>query len=232
MVRNSIIVSSGRRVVNKVANPREFSGNYYLLFASADFWLCLLLTVPLALLPRYLDKAVRFIFYPTDFDILRWIKKKDPHKDFAADPALGGKLKARHEGTESQFDPEDDNRSMNSSINPPRRSFQSSRPNLRDDWRNGSRTDMSTGQSVANRGFNFSAEEGGIAIRRTQTNLSERYLERLGGGQPQRLRNNPYMTPASAQTREGGNRRHSLSLTASILRRSLRRPKEDERQDQ
>jgi len=189
----------------------------------------MLLTIFLSLLPRYLYKSVRFMFFPTDFDILRWIKKTDPHKDFAADPSLGGKLKARHEGTESQFDPESDNRSINSSINHPRRSFQSSRPNIRDDWRSGSRTDMSTGLSVANRGFNFSAEEGGIAIRRTQTNLSERYLERLNSRQGQRTRNSPYIAPVSTQTRDGGNRRHSLSLTASLLRRSLRRPKEDER---
>ena len=213
------------------------SGNYYLLFASTDFWFGLILTIPLALLPRYLEKAVRFIFFPTDFDILRWVKKMDPHKDFAADPSLGGKLKARAEGTQSQFDAEDDNRSMTSSMQPPRRSFQSSRPNLREDWRHGSRTDMSTGQSIANRGFNFSAEEGGIAIRRTQTNLSERYLQRMRVGQGQgqghnRLRNNPYMTPASAPAREGtGNRRHSLSLTASILRRSMRRNKDDEPQN-
>ncbi|KIM33227.1 hypothetical protein M408DRAFT_61361 [Serendipita vermifera MAFF 305830] len=209
-------------------------GNYYLLFTSVDFWFGLIFTVPLALLPRYLYKAIRFIFYPNDFDILRWIKKRNPHANFAADPALGGKLKARAEGTQSHFEVEDDDRSMTSSVQPPRRSFQSSRPNLRDDWRHGSRTDMSTGQSVANRGFNFSAEEGGIAIRRTQTNLSERYLQRINGqGQAgNRLRNNPYMTAASAPAREGGNsRRHSLSVTASILRRSMRRQKEDDSQN-
>jgi len=40
-----------------------------------------------------------------------------------------------------------------------------------------SRTDLSTGQSVNvidGRGFDFSMEEGGVAMRRTQTNLSER----------------------------------------------------------
>ncbi|KAG8758981.1 hypothetical protein FRC14_006959 [Serendipita sp. 396] len=72
-------------------------GNYHLLFRSVDFWFGLLLTIPLALLPRYLYHSVRFIFYPNDFDILRWIKKNEPNKDFAHDPALGGKLKARHD---------------------------------------------------------------------------------------------------------------------------------------
>jgi phospholipid-translocating ATPase len=204
------------------------SGNYYLLFHSVDFWFCIFLTIPLALLPRYIDKAVRFIFFPNDFDILRWIKKTHPDKDFAADPALGGKLKARHLGTQSQFEDESDARSMTSSLHPPRRSFHSSRPNLREDWRSGSRVDMSTGQQIPNRGFNFSTEESGIAIRRTQTNLSERYLQRVAGTPEQRQGgNHPYMSSGRA---ESGNRRHSLSLTASLLRRSLRRPKDDEQQ--
>ena len=209
------------------------SGNYHLLFRSVDFWLGLLLTIPLALLPRYIDHAVRFIFYPSDFDILRWIKKTEPQKDFAADPALGGKLKAKHDGIQSQLaqEAEDDtmdSRSMASSLHPPRRSFQSSRPNLRQDWRSGSRTDMSTGQSVANRGFNFSAEEGGIAIRRTQTNLSERYMQRLGKRTNTIPSNHPYMSSAPALPRPGDGANRRMSLTASLLRRSLRRPKEDE----
>jgi phospholipid-translocating ATPase len=40
--------------------------------------------------------------------------------------------------------------------------------------RSGSRTDMSTGQRSIHRGFDFSTEENGVAIRRMQTNLSER----------------------------------------------------------
>jgi len=38
----------------------------------------------------------------------------------------------------------------------------------------GSRTDMSTGQRSVHRGFDFATEEGGVAMRRIQTNLSER----------------------------------------------------------
>jgi phospholipid-translocating ATPase len=33
---------------------------------------------------------------------------------------------------------------------------------------------MSTGERIPNRGFNFSTEEHGVAMRRMQTNLSER----------------------------------------------------------
>ena len=229
MVRYFFIVSVTQSITGtKLRVTVIISGNYYLLFRSVDFWFCLFLTIPLALLPRYLDKAVRFIFFPNDFDILRWIKKTHPDEDFAADPALGGKLKARHLGTQSQLDDESDARSMTSSLHPPGRSFHSSRPNLREDWRSGSRVDMSTGQQIPNRGFNFSTEESGIAIRRTQTNLSERYLQRVAGtSEPRQGGNHPYM---SSSRGESGNRRHSLSLTASLLRRSLRRGKDDEQQ--
>jgi phospholipid-translocating ATPase len=201
------------------------SGNYYLLFRSTDFWFCFLLTTCLALLPRYLFKSVKFIFFPNDFDILRWIKKTDAKRNFAEDPALGGKLKARHDGHLDDI-VEDDTASMSSSFRPPRRSFQSSRRNLHHahDWRSGSRTDMSTGQLVANRGFDFSTEEGGIAIRRTQTNLSERYLSRMSAS---RTNTHPYMASAPTLPREPSNKRSSLNALVTF-RKSLRKPKEDE----
>ncbi|KAG8217698.1 hypothetical protein J3R82DRAFT_5854 [Butyriboletus roseoflavus] len=37
-----------------------------------------------------------------------------------------------------------------------------------------SRTDMSTGVRSVHRGFDFATEEGGVAMRRMQSNLSER----------------------------------------------------------
>lgn len=42
----------------------------------------------------------------------------------------------------------------------------------------GSRTDMATGVRAVHRGFDFAQEEGGVAIQRIQTNLSERRSER------------------------------------------------------
>ncbi len=42
------------------------------------------------------------------------------------------------------------------------------------DLRSASRTDMSTGARSIHRGFDFSTEENGIAMRRLQSNLSER----------------------------------------------------------
>lgn len=47
----------------------------------------------------------------------------------------------------------------------------------------GSRTDMATGVQSVHRGFDFSQEEGGIAIQRIQTNLSERRLKRISEGE-------------------------------------------------
>jgi len=42
------------------------------------------------------------------------------------------------------------------------------------DIRSASRTDMATGMTSVDRGFDFATEEGGVAMQRMQTNLSER----------------------------------------------------------
>lgn len=42
------------------------------------------------------------------------------------------------------------------------------------DLRSASRTDMSTGVRSVHRGFDFATEEHGVAMRRMQSNLSER----------------------------------------------------------
>ncbi len=42
------------------------------------------------------------------------------------------------------------------------------------DIRSASRTDMSTGMTSAERGFDFVTEERGVVIQRMQTNLSQR----------------------------------------------------------
>jgi phospholipid-translocating ATPase len=46
------------------------------------------------------------------------------------------------------------------------------RPSM--DIQSASRTDMATGLMSTERGFDFATEEGGVAIQRIQTNLSER----------------------------------------------------------
>lgn len=64
---------------------------------------------------------------------------------------------------------------------------------------------MSTGmRSTGNRGFDFSVEEGGVAMRRMQSNISERQRNR--DGKPE----------------EESGRRRSLHLLPNAMRRSLR----------
>jgi phospholipid-translocating ATPase len=139
-------------------------GNNHYLFESAYFWLCLPLTILLALLPRYIYKAYKANFSPDDIDILRYLYKTDPHRDLAHDPNLRGHLTSfkRHRtvslGSRSQS-------RMASAAS-------LSRPSM--DFRSASRTDMSTGVRSIHRGFDFSTEENGVAMRRMQSNLSER----------------------------------------------------------
>ena len=118
----------------------------------------------LALAPRYLAKAWKFGFAPDDIDIMRYIAKKEPERDVAHDAQLGGALRyMARPGTSL---------SRRTSHSGSVASATFVRPSV--DVRHGSRTDMSTGERVANRGFDFSTEEQGVAMRRIQTNLSER----------------------------------------------------------
>ncbi|KDQ06150.1 hypothetical protein BOTBODRAFT_39791 [Botryobasidium botryosum FD-172 SS1] len=137
-------------------------GNDWFLFHSAYFWLCLPLTISLAVLPRYLAKAFKFNYIPDDIDVVRWVRKMEPHRDIAHDPQLGGHfLISPHDE-----DDEDDTPG-------PRPRSRLGRMHALD--ARGSTTDMSTGLHLApSRGFDFDIEEGGVAIRRMQTDLSER----------------------------------------------------------
>jgi phospholipid-translocating ATPase len=104
---------------------------------------------------------------------------------------------------------------------PPRRSFQSSRPDLtgsRPDLVMGSRTDMSTGlqTSGAGRGYDFSTEEGGVAMRRIQSNLSERNRRLIATSSRKEG-----LAPSSGG---GRHRAGSVSLFPS-LRKSMQRKK-------
>ncbi|TDL24691.1 phospholipid-translocating P-type ATPase [Rickenella mellea] len=142
-------------------------GNDHYLFRSAICWLCMPLTFCLALAPRYLAKAWRFGFSPNDIDIMRWIRKTDPHRDIW------------HDATASTTDVHDDLR--RSTSRPTSRTSARPRPSM--DIQ-GSRTDMSTGLRTMHRGFggfDFSTEEHGVAIRRMQTDLSEKRINALTG---------------------------------------------------
>ena len=136
-------------------------GNYYFLFTSAYFWLSIPLTFFLSLLPRYLVKAWKSSYAPDDIETIQYIVKTKPDVDFS-DVNMGALSSLK--------------RTMPSSV--------ASRLGVNDsqvtlglrggDLRAASRTDMATGLISVDRGFDFAMEENGVAMRRMQSNLSER----------------------------------------------------------
>ncbi|KAG1855055.1 hypothetical protein C8R48DRAFT_609418 [Suillus tomentosus] len=144
-------------------------GNNYYLFTSAYFWLCQPLVIAIALLPRYLYRAWQLGYAPGDLEMLRYIRKTRPDLDMAT---------LRSESTRSK--PYASSRRRTSSHMSRASIACSSADNLSldlrmaQDPRGASRTDMSTGIRSVYRGFDFATEEGGVAMRRMQTNLSER----------------------------------------------------------
>lgn len=182
-----------------LAVNNTFGNNLY-VFHSAYFWLCLPLTLCVAIAPRYLAKAWKFGFAPDDIDILRWIHKMEPHRNVARDSRLMGGLSAlkRPQYAASRA-------SRGESIGDV--SFDPRRPSF--EQRSASRTDMATGVRSIHRGFDFATEENGVAMRRMQTNLSERR---------QSSRN---LTLPSDGRRRGG----SISRVMSLLKRKPPSPK-------
>lgn len=142
-------------------------GNYYYLFRSAYFWLCIPLTFFLAFTPRYILKAWKFGYDPDDIDIVRSMYKKDPHSALSRDAHQGIGLTALKRPA-----------SRASRRTSHTGSFDLQRPSV--DPRLASRTDMATGLVSVDRGFDFATEENGVAMRRMQSNLSERRLSSLG----------------------------------------------------
>jgi phospholipid-translocating ATPase len=144
-------------------------GNNHYLFASAYFWLSQPLVIAIAILPRYLYRAWQLGYAPGDLEILRYIRKTQPDLDMAT---------LRSESLRSK--PYASSRRRSSSHMSRASIACSSVDNLSLDLRRtqdprcASRTDMSTGIRSVHRGFDFATEEGGVAMRRMQTNLSER----------------------------------------------------------
>lgn len=146
-------------------------GNNHFIFESAFYWFSIPITVLLALLPRYLYKALKMGYFPDDIDIIRYMRKFNPGTDL------------RQESFEDlDYHPLSQLRRQESvaSRRTGRESMTSlpAQPRPSGDFRGASRTDMSTGITSQHRGFDFSMEEGGVAIQRMQTNLSERRLSR------------------------------------------------------
>jgi len=151
-------------------------GSNHFLFNSAAFWLCIALTFLLAMAPRYLYKGWQYISHPSDIDVVRWISQKGDPRDLSklARSAQGASTTLKDikaaQGRPSTSSIASRTTSRRSSIATLEQRF--ARPSM--DIRSASRTDMSTGMTSVERGFDFATEERGVAIQRMQTNLSER----------------------------------------------------------
>jgi phospholipid-translocating ATPase len=130
-------------------------GNDHFLFRSPIFWFSILVTVILALLPRYLYIAWSFGFRPNDLDILNWNYKLRPNMDLIHEAYL------RQGETEEARPPITPVSPVSATAGP------LGRPTM-----HASQIDMSTGMRSQSRGYDFAQEENGVAMRRMQSNLS------------------------------------------------------------
>jgi phospholipid-translocating ATPase len=183
-------------------------GNNHYLFTSAYFWLSQPLVIAIALLPRYLYRAWQLGYAPGDLEILRYIRKTQPDLDMTT--LRNESMRSKPYGSSR---PRPSSHMSRSSI------ACSSVDNLSLDLRRtqdprcASRTDMSTGIRSVHRGFDFATEEGGVAMRRMQTNLSERR---------QSSRNLPSLRQSSPT------RKRSLRLFTSLRRKKSPTLKKDD----
>ena len=180
------------------------SGNQVFLFRSPLFWFSLPIAIFLALLPRFLYKAISAQYWPTDIDILKEIRRANPKIDFQREKMASFLV------SESLPPSQTTSRSYTHPmqvLGNPRGSIETARRSV---------TDMSLGgiQST-NRGFDFASEEGGPHIRRMQSNLSESRMRALDA------------EGAKSDPLRQGTIRRTLGLLPS-LRRSVRRKKESQ----
>lgn len=115
------------------------------------------------------------MFTPDDLDIMRWANKINPDRDYAKEAYLHNGLAALRRSSSRNGDAEGSasNLSLHTTDSYRRRSALPG-PQQSTASFSASRTDMSTGIRSVHHGFDFSAEEGGPAMRRMQSNLSER----------------------------------------------------------
>ncbi|THV03978.1 phospholipid-translocating ATPase [Dendrothele bispora CBS 962.96] len=171
-------------------------GLYYFLCTSAYFWLGLLLVFVLSLAPRLMAKTYKSVFAPDDIDIIRYVHKTDPYRDLSAEAhpepqiAMGFDHEMKQRRRSSRISSHAEQQRMASRRSSMRSISQRSiatierPPPVFTDLRTASRTDMSTGMVSVERGFDFATEEDGPAMRRIQTNLSERRSSRLFESNP------------------------------------------------
>lgn len=75
-------------------------GNNQRLYHSALYWFSGILVVIVALIPKFIWRHVRSIYFPTDIEIMRQIEKFDPQHDFIHDPAMPNVRAAKEYGLE------------------------------------------------------------------------------------------------------------------------------------
>lgn len=171
------LVSYVIREMLNLCLPCNHSGNDHYLFKSAYYWFGIILTFFVAMIPRYMAKAYRVLYEPNDIDIMRIVHKMHPDIDLEGHPLLGGRWSS--DGVLKPYDTVGRSTSVShrgardEEDQFPMQQRSPTRPTL--PGNTGTRTDMSTGLPMTDRGFDFSQEEGGVAIRRIQTNLSEHH---------------------------------------------------------
>ncbi|KZP01087.1 phospholipid-translocating P-type ATPase [Calocera viscosa TUFC12733] len=234
-------------------------GDNNFLFPSAYYWFGLLQTLLLAMLPRYIWKTINEAYLPDDIDILRQIRAFHPEVDIKNDPRLGGRLKAQsmtgqeelknHQPPDDAFEPASD---AAQTTDFPRASFDSNAPRspgmqsqtshnyppasdrlYRQRQATGSRTDMSTGRRSTgmDRGFDFSQEEGGIAIQRMQSHLSEMSERRRRDRGSRNFASRLLHGAASPRRERSGSASGSNTGLLSSLRPSIRRSGRNKKED-
>lgn len=138
-------------------------GNNHYLYYSAAYWFAGILTIWLALLPKFIWKHVRQTYFPTDIDVIRAIAKYDPNHDFIRDPGMPALRAAKQYGLElppsapgrsniASHDPEAvDSRESETHAMAPLRPVESRTSSIH--------YDMATGQATPSRGYTFSADD-------------------------------------------------------------------------
>ncbi|KAF8447755.1 hypothetical protein L210DRAFT_940528 [Boletus edulis BED1] len=189
-------------------------GNNQFLFKSAFFWLTQPLCVAIALLPRYLYRAWETGYAPGDLELLRYIRKTQPDLDMATlRPDRNGATSLSRRRPSSRMARPVSISSAYSATPGMNYSVETLPLDIR--RTPVSRADMCSGARTVHRGFDFATEEGGVAMRRMQSNLSER-------------RQSNRHLPLSAEPKQSPKRKASLRIFHSLRRKKPPTPSKDE----
>jgi len=159
-------------------------GNDYYLFRSAFFWLGLPITFFIALAPRALYKAWKSSFNPGDLETFQYLQKRYPNMDFSSfsrpSRPVSDLEDLRRRRTSTAASRRNSRMSYRSIVAPLDQQQRYHRPSMdvRPSSRAASRTDMATGITSVDRGFDFATEENGVEMRRVQSRLSERRMSK------------------------------------------------------